>query len=481
MARHLFLWILIMMQLFDIDQNSVTNRSNKWAVLSVSVLASFLSTMMMSGLNVALPTIQNEFQLSSMMLSLVATSYLLPSAIFLLPSGRLGDIAGRRLIYLIGFLLFALGSLACGLAPSEYWLFAMRALQGMGGAFTMSTGMAILTSVFPPKERGSAIGWNVAAVYIGLSAGPTLGGILTEHFGWRSIFLLNAPLSMLIFLLALIAFKEKWAEARGQRFDLAGSIVYGIGLLLLMLSSSKLPGVTGFLLLATGIVVLSGFVFVQRRSKFPVVDIRLFTHNRVFAFSGLAALINYASTFAVGFLLSLFLQRLHGFSPQYTGLILVAQPLAQALCSPVAGKLSDRIEPRILSSIGMALTALGMAPLIALDTSWPIPMLIVFLVIQGIGFGIFSSPNTNAIMSSVPPRQYGTASGTVATMRMLGMMASMMITAVLFGIKHHGHAAGTENPQDFLLVMHSSFSIFVILCIFGVGFSAVRGNMARNN
>jgi len=455
-------------------------KSNKWAVLSVSVLASFLSTLMMSGLNVALPTIQTEFQLSSALLSWVPTSYLLTSAIFLLPGGRLADIVGRRYIYLIGILLFALGSLGCGLAGSASWLFTMRAVQGIGGAMTMSTGMAILTSVFPPKERGGAIGWTVAAVYIGLSAGPSLGGVLTEHMGWRSIFLINVPLSIFIFIAALVAYKENWADAKGQHFDLKGSLVYGLGLILLMLSSSHLPEITGWALLFCGLVAMIFFVIMQRRSEYPVVDLRLFTHNRVFAFSGLAALINYASTFAVGFLLSLFLQRLQGFSPQQAGMILVSQPLAQALCSPIAGKLSDKVEPRILSSIGMALTALGMAPLIMLDTSWPIAWLIVFLVIQGIGFGIFSSPNTNAIMSSVPPRQYGTASGMVSTMRVLGMMLSMMVTAILFGMKHGGADIGSEQALSLLFVMHTSFMIFVTFCIFGIGFSAVRGNVSRN-
>ncbi len=452
-------------------------RSNKWVVLIVTVVGSFLSSLMMSGLNVAMPAMQDEFSLTPILLSWIPTSYLLANAVFLLPTGRLSDIIGRRRVYLIGMALFALGSLGCGLAPSAPWLFAARGLQGIGAAMHMATGMAIISSVFPPKERGMAFGWATAAVYIGLSAGPFLGGLLTDHVGWRSIFLINAPLSFTIFLAAILAFKDNWAQAKGQHFDLAGSVVYGLGLILLMLSSSSIPSTQGWILLLAGTAVQVWFVRMQARGKEPMIDIRLFTRNRVFSFSGVAALINYASTFAVSFLLSLYLQGLAGFSAERTGLILISQPLAQALFSPIAGRLSDRIEPRFLSSTGMALTALGMAPLALIEPSWPISWLIGFLVVQGIGFGLFSSPNTNAMMGSVPPKQYGSASGTVATMRILGMMVSMMITAVLFGMKLSGKSIGPEQADDFLWVMHTGFSLFVLMCLVGIGFSAVRGTM----
>ena len=296
------------------------------------------------------------------------------------------------------------------------------------------TGVAMLTSVFPLGERGKVLGINVAAVYIGLSLGPTLGGFLTEHLGWRSICLVNVPLCLIIISAVLWKLKGEWAEARGEKFDLTGSVIYSLALVAVMYGFSLLPAMSGAYLIATGTVGILVFIRWQMRVESPVLNMNLFKNNTVFSLSNLAALINYSATFAVGFLLSLYLQYIKGVSPAHAGLILLPQPLVMAVLSPVAGRLSDRIEPRLVASIGMALTTTGLFLFTFLNQDTGIEFILVSLTILGTGFAFFSSPNMNAVMGSVEMKFYGVASGTLATMRLTGQMLSMGIAMLLFAL-----------------------------------------------
>jgi EmrB/QacA subfamily drug resistance transporter len=451
--------------------------SSKTFVLIAATLGAFVTPFMTSAVNVALPTIGAELEMDAVLLGWVPTSYLIAAAMFLVPFGRLADIHGRKRVFTYGVAIFTLGSLLCGLSASAGMLIAFRVLQGIGGAMVFGTGVAILTSVFPVGERGRALGINVAAVYVGLSLGPFIGGLLTEHFGWRSVFIASVPLGLIVIALVLWKLKGEWATARGEKFDLTGSVVYSITLVLVMYGFSLLPDASGGWLIMGGVMTLVAFIWWEGRVRSPVLDIRLFRHNAVFAFSNLAALINYSATFAVGFLLSLYLQYIKGFSPQYAGLILVAQPVVMAIFSPVAGRLSDRFEPRVLASAGMALTVVGLSLFAVLSDDTSLAYITGGLVLLGFGLALFSSPNTNAVMSSVESRAYGVASATLATMRQVGMMLSMGIAMLLFSV-FIGRVQITPEFYDlFLDSVNVAFIVFACFCFLGVFASLARGRV----
>lgn len=449
--------------------------TGKQVVLLIAILAGFITPFDGSAVNIALPAIGDEFHMDAIALSWVATAYLLSSALFLVPFGKIADIYGRKKIFLYGITIFSLSSLIMTMVSSSEMLIGVRLVQGIGSAMIFGTGVAIVTSVFPPGERGKALGTYITAVYIGLSVGPLLGGAMTQYLGWRSIFFVNVPIGITAIILILWKIKGEWAECRGEKFDLRGSVIYGASIVAIMYGFSVLPDFKGAALLAVGTLGVVAFALYEMRAPYPVLDISLLTKNKIFAFSNLSALINYSATFAVTFLLSLDLQYTKGFTPEHAGLILVAQPVIMAMVSPIAGRLSDRIEPRIVASAGMTFTALGLFLLIFLTETTPIWHLIVTLVILGVGFGLFSSPNTNAIMSSVDKRFYGVASGMNGTMRLLGQMLSMGIAMMIFAIVIGPVEITPEYYPQFVLSLHYAFILFTVFCILGIFASLVRG------
>jgi EmrB/QacA subfamily drug resistance transporter len=443
--------------------------------LVVATMASFLTPFMGSSINIALPSIGREFTMDAILLGWVATAYLLAAAMFLVPFGRIADIYGRKKVFISGITIYTLASLLSAGAPSASVLIALRVLQGMGAAMIFGTGVAILTSVFPASERGKALGINVAAVYLGLSLGPFFGGVLTEQLGWRSIFFVNVPLGCFVIALTLWKLKGEWAEARGEQFDGIGSILYSLTLVAIMYGFSQLLSTMGIWFILVGMVGLGGFLAWEMKQESPVFDIRLFKSNKIFMFSNLAALINYSATFAVAFLLSLYLQYVKGYSPQWAGFVIVIQPFVQAIFAPFAGWLSDRIEPQIVASGGMAMTTVGLFLCTFLTKTTDIGFIVVFLIVLGTGFGMFSSPNTNAVMGSVTRRFYGVASATVATMRLIGMMFSMGIAMLIFAVYLGRVQITPEYYSLFLKALRTAVIIFTFLCFGGVFASMARG------
>lgn len=460
-------------------ESKAADGTTKRVVLIIAVMSSFLTPFTSSSVNIALPSIGTQLSLNAVALSWVATAYLLAAAAFLIPFGRTADIYGRKKIFRLGIIIDAVASILCAISNSGEWLIVFRALQGVGGAMIFGTGIAILTSVFPAKERGRALGISTAAVYTGLSAGPLVGGFLTGHFGWRSIFWLNALLGLVIIVVVFWKLKGEWAEAKGESFDYVGSIIYSLALVAVFYAFSVLPALWGIWLIIIGVIGLAAFVWWETRQKQPVLNISFFRNNTVFAFSNLAALINYSATFAVAFLLSLYLQYVKGFSPEHAGLILIAQPVIMVICSPIAGSLSDRIEPRIVASIGMALTTAGLVMLTFLSNVTSLQFIIISLVILGLGFGFFSSPNTNAVMGSVERKFYGVASGTLGTMRLTGQAFSMGMVLLLFALYIGRVQITPEYYPLFLKSMKIAFSISAALCFAGIFASIARGRTHR--
>lgn len=450
---------------------------NKNLVLFIASLPSFLVPFMMSSLNIALPSIGQEFSLNAIQIGWIATSYILTSAVFLLPFGKIADIYGRKKIFTLGVLVFTTSSFLCALSRSASVLILFRIMQGIGASMIFSNGVAILTSVFPPRERGKALGINIASVYIGLSLGPTLGGVLTHSLGWRSIFLLNVPMGLLVIFLSVIKLKSEWTGAKGEKFDYFGSGIYSLMLVFLMYGLSKLPAISGSISIGIGTLGLFGFLLWERRTRNPVLNVNLFKDNKPFALSNLAALVNYSATSATAFILSLYLQYIKGLGPREAGLVLLSQPIMQAIFSPITGRLSDRIEPRILASTGMILCVLGLSMLTFLTIETSLSFVIASLMFLGLGFALFSSPNTNAVMSSVNRQFYGVASGILSTMRMIGQMLSMGIIMLIFSMYIGNVKITPEYHLTFVLASKIAFTIFAVMCFGGIFASLARGKV----
>jgi len=453
------------------------------SALTVATIGAFITPFMVSSVNVALPAIEEGFQhqnVSAILLSWVATSYLLAAGVSLVPMGRLADIIGRKKILGYGFGIFALSSLLCALAPNVIFLLLFRGIQGLGGGMIFSTGMAILTSVFPPHQRGRVLGLAVTAVYIGLLSGPFTGGILTHYLGWRSLFILifflgTIPLSLLIFFL-----KGEWADAANESYDKVGALIYMPSLVGIIYGFSTLSHLSGVLLLISGCVGLAVFVNRQRKIREPLFQVNLFVNNRVFALSSAAALIHYSATFGLTFLLSFYLQYIKGMDPRMAGTVLITQPLMMAVFSPLAGRMSDRIEPRLISSIGMAITFIVLLYFSFLKQETSIWAISGALLILGFGFALFSSPNMNAIMGSVEPRYLGIASGSAGTMRVLGQVLSMGIATLILSIFVGGRTIAPEFYPDLLTSICWTFAVFSVLSVFGFTASMARGEIHSN-
>lgn len=459
----------------------MSNDAEKRTVLTIACLGSFLPPFMGSSINLALPVIGKEFQLDAIMLSWVAIVYLLSSAMFLLPFGRAGDIYGRKKIYTIGIAIYTFGSLLCGLAFSTPSLIVFRIIQGLGSSMVFGTSVAILTSVFPPQERGRALGINVACVYMGLSLGPFVGGLLTHYLGWRSIFFFNIPFGILVLYMVKTRLEGEWAEAKGEKIDYIGSLLYGVALVMIMYGLARLQTGLGQILAAVGAAAAVAFFIFETKQEHPVLNVKLFTHNIVFALSNLAAFIHYSATFSVTFLMALYLHYIKGLSPQQAGLVLVAQPVMMALFSPLAGRLSDRIEPRLVSSAGMAITCVTLFVLAFIGPDTSLAYIVGVFIIMGFGYAQFSSPNVNAIMGSVERRFLGMASGTMGTMRTVGMTLSMGIVMMIFSIFIGKVQITPEVHPQFMASLRVALIISGFLCFLGIFASLARGTVHNND
>lgn len=445
------------------------------ATLFVVCSAHFLMPFMMSAVAVALPAIGREFNSSAIQLGLVETAYVLSAAVFLLAMGRMGDIHGRRRIFQIGIVLFTLVGGLLSLAWSIETMIGLRFLQGMAGSMVMATTMAIVVSVFPPEERGKALGIAVASVYAGISCGPFFGGLLVNAFGWRSLFYLSVPLGALTFLISSAKLRGEWAEAKGEPFDWLGSLIYAASLLILITGASNLDrGLWAWVMGGVGTMGLGLFLAFEARIAYPILNIALLRNNRVFALSNLAAMLNYAATFGVTFFLSLYLQYVKGMNPREAGTLLMVQPVVQALFSPLCGRLADHYPAARVATLGMALCAAGLAISATITMQTPLWLIVIMLAVLGFGFALFSSPNVSIIMGSVAPRYLGVASGLNGSVRTLGMMSSMTIITVVFSIFMGGEAVAPETLPAFMASMHTALLIFCGLCGVGIFCSFAR-------
>lgn len=448
------------------------------AVLVVACVSSFITPYMASALNLAVPAIGRDFRLSAVTLNWVVGAYLMAAAAVLLPAGRLGDIYGRKRVFMWGVSLHAGLALACGLAQSGPALVVLRGAQGAAAALIFATAPAILTAAFPLAQRGRVLGLSTASVYLGLSAGPVLGGLQTHYWGWRSVFVVVALASVGLAVGVVAAVPDEWRGDRG-RFDPGGSALYVASVAGLVAGvSAWRAAVWGPWFVLAGAVGLTAFVARETRAPFPSLKVSLF-RNPGFAFSNLAALIHYSATFAVGYLLSIYLQGVRGLDARQAGLVLLVQPILMATLSPAAGRLSDRVQPRLVASAGMALSLVALVVLALLGPTSAPWMVGLGLVLMGVGFGLFSSPNTNAVMSAVGTSDLGVAAAALGTARMVGQAMSMALVAVIFQGFLGGKTLAAAGPGPLVAAMRGSFWLFVALCGVGIAASLARSSLDR--
>lgn len=445
----------------------MSNENFKNTVLITVVLGSFLIPFMGTSLNVALPSIGKEFILNASLLSWIPTAFILANAALILPFGRLADIYGLKRIFLYGVITYTAASFLAAISTSGILLLIFSFLQGIGCSMIFGTGVALISSVFQPRERGRAYGIYVTAVYTGIFSGLILGGFLVQQLGWRSIFIFNIPFGILLILIVLFELKSDWMGSKGEKFDFIGSVLFFFIIIVLMQGFSMLAENLGRFLILTGILGTIVFLKYENRLKYPLLRISIFK-NRIFTISILSILIINIGTTSITFLLSLYLQYLKLLSPEAAGIILVLQPLSVAILSPFAGKMSDKINVRIIASIGMTITTIGLYSFTFLNEYTPLNFIIFGLILVGIGLGLFSSPATNAAMNSVSKKIYGAASATVSTMVFTGQVLSLGVVILIFAVYLRNVQITPQYYPLFLKSTNIAFIVYTVICFMAV-------------
>ncbi len=447
-------------------------------VLLVTFLATVIFAFTTTSINVALPSIQKEFKLGAVALGWLPLVYILASAVFLLPFGKVGDRFGRRAVFIGGLVVFLVSTVALVFADSYLMLITLRVAQGVAGSMVFATSMAMVTLAYPPEKRGWAIGISVAAAYLGQMAGPALGGLVIQYVGWRNLFLATACFALVNLALDVwLLRRAEWKEEGVSGFDWTGSGVYALALSALLLGLSWVPALSGVILLVAGVVGMTFFVWWEARARVPILAVHLFRHNRVFAFSNLTGLISYASVSAMTFLMPLYLQLIRGWSPQKAGLVLVSGLVLQCLISPFSGRLADRIEPRWVASGGMLFCVIGLLQFSFLQTTTPIWYIVLALCFLGLGYGFFSGPNQSSIMGSVERRYVGLASASISTVRTVGQAISIALATLIMSVIVGNHEIKPADYPALLTAVRVGFALFTGLCALSVVISLARGSM----
>ena len=474
---------------------------NKWVILALSASATFMTALDGSIVNIGLPSIANTFHVGvSGAIEWIIIGYLVVIAAVLLTFGRLADMIGRKPIFFTGLIVFVLGSMLSGLAPSLLFLVLARLFQGLGGALIFSVNVAMITSSFPNKERGLALGLNSVVISLGVATGPTLGGIITQYLTWRWIFYVNVPVSILVLLAATYFYREPRTPREQQGpFDPIGAIVLALGLAALTLGLSFgqewgwLSAGTLFSL-GAGVVMLATAVYVEMHIEHPVLNLRLLT-NRVFAFANISFMLCMMALFAPGFLLPFYFEELRGFPVIQTGLLMTPLPLTLAVTAPISGSIADRLGSRWLSPIGLGLACFGLVLLSQLNAHSSTGDIIWRLAVIGFGQGIFQSPNTRTMMGAAPRNAQGEASGILATGRVIGQSMSVAITGTVFAAlggatagtllsspHAHAHSLSPTNITGLQSTFAGSFHAALLTCAafaaLGIFTALARGDEA---
>ena len=429
-------------------------------LLFICTVLSFFTVFAVNAVTIVIPSIATEFHMSNIVQNWVTIIFLLVVAVLSVPAGQISAKYGLKKVTIISVVLFIIISIANVLVTSQEQFLACRLILGIALSFINVTSMAMIVNAFPPEERGKALGINITGVYVGLSLSPVIGGILNYNLGWRSVVLFGVPFLFVILALLLTRIDDEWSSFENLPLDLKGSFAYGIGMVLFMYGFTILNTQLGVILTVLGVMILLIFAWIELKQKYPVFDIRFFKNHK-FLSANFASLCAYLATYAVTTILNYHLQYIKGFDSQTAGMILLVAPLCQVILAPLAGRLSDRFVPQILAAIGMALGTLSLFLFSFLDSATSIEFLFVAMILYGIGFGLFSPPNTNVIMGSVPPKDTSVASAAVATMRTVGQAMSMGILTLVFAFV----MGDVPIIQQYYPLLIQSCQITCIICV----------------
>lgn len=455
----------------------------KYLVLANVALGTFMATLDGSIVNIALPTIAKDFQVHLGVLQWVVTSYLLTISSLLLAFGRLADILGKNKVFAVGFLGFIIGSALSGLAGNVWQLVGFRVVQAVGAAMLMANGMGLVTSVFPARERGRALGMTGSVVAAGSLTGPSLGGFLVNSLGWRSIFYINIPIGIIGFLAGIMLLPKDKDISGNQTFDYAGALFFAGGMTAFLLSLSEVQemgwrSVSVLSLAGLAVVLISLFFFTEFKVRQPMIDLSLFK-NRLFFAGNAAGLISFVTMFFALFLMPFYLDQVLVLKPYQIGLMMTPFPLAMLVVAPLSGWASDRIGPLYLTTGGMAIITVALALLSTLDINTPLWAVAVRTGLMGLGAGLFQSPNNSSVMGTVPPPKLGVAGGVVATVRNVGMVIGVALSVTLFNTRFEHLRQLMTVKAAFVQSLAFVFLIAAGINILGIAVSAVRGRTAQ--
>ncbi len=445
------------------------------AALVTNMVTAFVMPFMGNSLNLAIPQIGSEFNADAFAVGWMVTAYILTVAALSVPFGRLADVTSRKKVMVTGMIIFIVFCAASIFAASMEILIAVRVAQAVGASMVLSSNMPILISAYPGNMRGRVLGLSTAAVYTGLALGPVLGGLLTYTFGWRSIFLFASVVLIVPLTVMAVFIKDRKNGDRGAYTDIGGTILFVIFIVAFMFGMSSVErGIIYVIIAGAGIIAGILFIAHELKDSNPVLNISLFRNNIGYTMSNLSALLNYSATFAIGYLISLYLQIVIGYSAATAGLIMITQPAIMALLTPSMGRLSDRFSPFIMSSLGMLLCAVGTALFIFVSVETSLTYIIAALIVTGLGFSLFASPNTNAVMGCVDRKDYGIANSVLNTMRSIGQTLSMVIVTIIVSVTLPGIQLVAAEPSGLVKVINTAFIIFTIMCLAGVFLSLKR-------
>jgi EmrB/QacA subfamily drug resistance transporter len=448
---------------------------------------------------ISLPRMMADLQTSLPVIEWVLLAYLLGITALLLPFGRLADMVGRKRVYVIGFVVFTAGSVLCGLAQTPWQLILFRAVQAVGSAMLTANSIAILTAVFPPEQRGRAMGMIGTVVAMGFLAGPVLGGLITDTLGWRYIFFVNLPIGVAATALAQWVLQEDRISPPRTgplRFDFLGAATGGLAVfaVLLALTQGQDAGWTSPYILglfAGAAALLAAFIWIEARTPDPMVDLTIFK-RRLFAGGSTATLLSFLASSSNTFVMPFYLQLVLGLSPFQAGLVALPTVLTLAVVAPISGFLSERISARILSSLGLAILAVALLLVSFLPPDTSPANVIWRTALAGFGMGLFQSPNNNAVMSAVPRERYGIAGGFLSMMRNLGQVSgtalggAILLAGVGAVVGHaslqalHEGAAATGGERDLLVRgfmegFRHTYWVAAAIAVLGIFASLVRG------
>lgn len=461
------------------------SQNYRWYVLATVAIGTFMATLDGSIVNVALPTISGKFHSDLTTLQWVVSAYLLTITSLLPVFGRIADMFGRKKIYSLGFLMFTLGSVLCGFAQNIWFLVGTRVLQAVGAAMLMSNSAAIVTAIFPPKERGRALGTTGSVVALGSLTGPALGGLLIGFTSWRAIFFINLPIGIIGYFAARLILPKDVPGKEQESFDFAGALAFTFGMICLLLGItngeswgwSSLPVLASLVL---GIVSLLGFFFTERRVQQPMIDLALF-RNRPFLIGNLSGGLSFVAMFANNMLLPFYLQGILHYQPSQVGLILMVFPIVMVFAAPLSGHASDRFGPVVLTTSGLLLAALGLYYFSTLPATAGFLRIIPGSILMGLGSGMFQSPNNSSVMSSVPPQKLSIAGGINSLVRNLGMVIGIAFSVSLFDVWGGVTLPSPGQVEAFMSAYHSVMLVAVGIALLAALISFNRKSYVKAN